>query len=60
MCAAMNAPVPPAKIAITVAVTREPGAFDDDGLYSNGRDALLRQVGAHLAPNDAPPTRPGA
>ncbi|WP_186316187.1 hypothetical protein [Catellatospora sichuanensis] len=56
----MNAPVPPAKIAITVAVTREPGAFDDDGLYSNGRDALLRQVGAHLAPNDAPPTRPGA
>ena len=41
-----------------MAVTYEPGAFNNDGLYSNGGDALFRKIGASLAPNDAPPTRP--
>ena len=47
------------KIAIAVAVTYLPGAFNNEGQYSNGANALFRKIGAYLAPNDAPPTRPG-
>ncbi len=57
--AAVNGYLPSEKIAIAVAVTYKPEAFNDEGLYSNGGDALFRKIGAYLAPNDAPPTRPG-
>jgi CubicO group peptidase (beta-lactamase class C family) len=57
--AAVNAYLPSQKIAIAVAVTYLPAAFNNEGQYSNGGDALFRKIGAYLAPNDAPPTRPG-
>jgi CubicO group peptidase (beta-lactamase class C family) len=57
--AAVNAYLPSEKIAIAVAVTYEEGAFDSQGDYHNGGDALFRQIGAYLAPDDAPPVRPG-
>jgi hypothetical protein len=59
-CAAVNAYRPSEKIAIAVAVTYEPGAFNNDGLCSNSGDTLFRRIGAYLAPNNAPPTQPGA
>lgn len=55
---AVNAYLPSAKIAIAV-VTYQPEAFNNEGQYSNGGDALFRKIGAYLAPNDAPPTRLG-
>jgi CubicO group peptidase (beta-lactamase class C family) len=58
--AAVNAYLPSQKIAIAVAVTYLPGAFNNEGLYSNGGGALFRKIGAYLAPDDAPPTRPGS
>lgn len=45
----------PQKVAIAVAVTYADGAFGADGSYSNEADALWRQIGTTLAPNDAPP-----
>ena len=56
--AAVNAYLPSEKIAIAVAVTYEEAAFDSEGGYSNGGDALFRKIGAYLAPEDAPPARP--
>ena len=56
--AAVNAYLPSEKIAIAVAVTYDEAAFDDEGGYSNGGDALFRKIGAYLAPDDAPPVRP--
>jgi len=58
--AAVNAYLPSEKIAIEVAVTYDEEAFDSDGQYSNGGDALFRQIGAYLAPDDAPPVRAAA
>lgn len=55
--AAVNAYLPAQKIAIAVAVTYEEAAFDSEGAYSNGGDALFRKIGAYLAPDDAPPVR---
>jgi CubicO group peptidase (beta-lactamase class C family) len=43
------------KIAIAVAVTFDPQAFDSLGNYDNSSDSLWRHIGAYLAPNDAPP-----
>ena len=43
------------KIAIAVAVTFAPEAFDSQGNYANSSDALFRLVGAFMAPDDAPP-----
>jgi hypothetical protein len=37
------------------AVTYAPGAFDDQGNYSNEADILFRKIGAVVAPNAAPP-----
>ncbi|CAM3768195.1 serine hydrolase domain-containing protein [Smaragdicoccus niigatensis] len=54
--AAVNAYLPKHKIAIAVAVTYEPEAFNAEGQYGNGGDALFRLIGKHLAPDDAPPT----
>ena len=49
---------PSQKIAIAVAVTYAPEAFDDQGNYPNEADTLFRKIGAELAPDDAPPMPP--
>jgi CubicO group peptidase (beta-lactamase class C family) len=46
-------------IAIAVAVTYLPAAFDAQGNYANSADALFRSIGAVVAPDDPPPTAPG-
>jgi CubicO group peptidase (beta-lactamase class C family) len=56
--AAVEAYLPSQKIAIAVAVTYAPEAFDSDGGYQNEGDTLFRQIAAALAPNDAPPRQP--
>ena len=56
--AALEAYLPSQKIAIAVAVTYAPEAFDDQGDYRNESDTLFRQIGAELAPEDAPPMPP--
>jgi CubicO group peptidase (beta-lactamase class C family) len=56
--AGVAAYLPSKKIAIAVAVTYQPEAFDDKGNYVNAADALFRRIGAELAPDDAPPTPP--
>ena len=58
--AAVNGYLPSEKIAIAVAVTYQPEAFNNEGQYSNGGDALFRRIGDYLAPNDAPPTKSGS
>jgi len=45
------------KIAIAVAVTFAPGAFDDQGNHANASDAIFRAIGAFPAPANAPPTK---
>lgn len=55
--AAVEAYLPAKKIAIAVAVTYGEGAFDAQGNYANRGDTLFRQIGAVLAPDDAPPVR---
>ena len=57
--AAVEAYLPAQKIAIAVAVTYAPEAFDDQGDYRNEAETLFRKIGAELAPDDAPPTPPG-
>jgi CubicO group peptidase (beta-lactamase class C family) len=47
--------LPSRKIAIAVAVTYRPDAFDDQGNYRNEAETLLQKLGGELAPNDAPP-----
>jgi CubicO group peptidase (beta-lactamase class C family) len=53
--AATEAYLPSQKVAIAVAVTFAPGAFDDQGNYSNSSDGIFRSIGAYLAPRAAPP-----
>jgi CubicO group peptidase (beta-lactamase class C family) len=53
--AAVEAYLPSKKIAIAVAVTYAPEAFDDQGNYVNSAEVLFRELGAELAPDDAPP-----
>ncbi|GAB3396767.1 serine hydrolase domain-containing protein [Humibacter soli] len=55
--AATEAYLPSQKLAIAVATTYLPGAFDSEGNYPNAADTLFRQLGAVLAPSDAPPTK---
>ena len=55
--AAVEAYLPSQKIAIAVAITYLPEAFDDQGNYPNAADTLFRKIGAELAPDDAPPVR---
>lgn len=43
-------------LAISVAVTFLPEAFDAEGLYPNLADSLFRELGGVLAPEQAPPT----
>lgn len=52
---AVEAYLPSQKIAIAVAATYLPQAFDDQGNYSNAAETLFRRIGAELAPDDAPP-----
>ncbi|GIG56078.1 hypothetical protein Lfu02_04500 [Longispora fulva] len=56
--AATTAYLPAGKVAISVAVTFGPGAFDCEGHYANASDRLFREIGASLAPNDSPPPAP--
>lgn len=56
--AAVQAYLPARKIAIAVAVTFAPEAFDDQGDYRNEAEPLFRKIGAELAPEDAPPVPP--
>jgi len=61
--AGVGAYLPSQKIAIAVAVTFEPEAFDADGNYvkvdqnGNMADLLFRRIGAQIAPSDPPPQR---
>jgi len=56
--AALEAYLPSQKIAIAIAVTYAPEAFDDQGNYKNEADTVFRKVAAELAPDDAPPMPP--
>ena len=56
--AAVEAYLPSQKIAIAVANTYEPEAFDAQGNYSNEADTLFRRIGAEMAPDDVPPVPP--
>jgi CubicO group peptidase (beta-lactamase class C family) len=53
--AAVEAYLPAQKIAIAVAVTYDPAAFDAQGNYPNSAQTLFQKIGAELAPTDAPP-----
>ncbi len=52
---AIEAYLPSKKIAIAVAVTFTPEAFDSEGNYPNASDGLFRPIGAYMAPDDPPP-----
>src|SRR5215510_13033003 len=56
--AAIEAYLPSKKIAIAVAVTFAPEAFDSEGNYANSGDAIFRSIGAYMAPDDPPPPAP--
>ncbi|MBV9355324.1 MAG: beta-lactamase family protein [Chloroflexi bacterium] len=55
---ATEAYLPAQQIAIAVAVTFTPAAFDDQGNYSNASDTLFRSIAAYLAPDAMPPKPP--
>lgn len=57
--AAVEAYLPSQRVAVAVAVTYAPEAFDDQGNYRNQADILFRKIGAEVASNDAPPMPPG-
>jgi CubicO group peptidase (beta-lactamase class C family) len=57
-CSAVEAYLPAQKIALAVAVTYAPEAFDQAGNYRNEADTLFRRIGTELAPADAPPMPP--
>lgn len=58
--AGVAAYLPAKKLAVAIAVTYLPEAFDDAGNYPNEADTLFRRIGTELAPEDAPPTPPGS
>ncbi|HZA12793.1 serine hydrolase domain-containing protein [Mycobacterium sp.] len=55
---AVEAYLPSQKIAIAVAATYDPAAFDDQGNYANSADTAFRRIAAEVAPGDAPPSPP--
>ena len=55
---ATEAYLPSQKIAIAVAVTFEPAAFNSQGVEPDASDPRFRAIGAYMAPNDAPPMPP--
>ncbi len=56
--AGVMAYLPAKKIALAVAVTYLPEAFDDQGNYRNEADMLFRRIAKELAPDEAPPVPP--
>ncbi|MCK0173344.1 serine hydrolase [Mycolicibacterium sp. F2034L] len=52
---AVEAYLPSRRIAIAVAVTFEPDAFDAGGDYSNAAQLMFARIAQHLAPDAAPP-----
>ena len=56
--AGVMAYLPAKRIAMAVAVTYLPEAFDDQGNYRNEADTLFRRIAKELAPDDAPPVPP--
>ena len=56
--AAVAAYLPSQRIAVAVTTTFGPGAFDEQGDYSNEAEALFRAIGTEMAPGDAPPMPP--
>ncbi|KJL31643.1 serine hydrolase domain-containing protein [Microbacterium azadirachtae] len=50
--------LPSKKMAVAVATTFLPGAFDANGIYDNSSDRLFRQIATELAPDDPPPPLP--
>lgn len=56
----MDAYLPAEDVAIAVAVTYRPGAFDaTTGNYTNKADDLWREVAAKVVPTDPPPIKNG-
>ncbi|PRB02548.1 D-alanyl-D-alanine carboxypeptidase [Microbacterium sp. MYb64] len=55
---ATEAYLPSKKMAVAVATTFLPGAFDANGIYDNSSDRLFRQIATELAPDDPPPPLP--
>jgi CubicO group peptidase (beta-lactamase class C family) len=53
---ATEAYLPSQKIAIAVVTTFLPAAFNSQGVEPNASDPIFRQIGAYMAPADAPPT----
>lgn len=49
--------LPTQKIAIAVAATFEPAAFNSAGVEPDASDPIFRSIGAYLAPSDPPPTK---
>ncbi len=57
---ALEAYLPSQRIAISLVVTFSEGAFDKTtGSYLNAAVPIFEQIGAKLAPNEAPPSAPG-
>ncbi len=56
--AAAQAYLPEKKVAIAVATTFAPAAFDAEGGYPNAAESLFREIGALMAPEDPPPMPP--
>ncbi len=56
--AGVMAYLPAKKIAVAIAVTYQPEAFDDQGDYPNSADTLFSRIAKELAPDDAPPPPP--
>ncbi len=56
---ATEAYLPARKIAIAVAVTFGPTAFDATGSETNSSDPIFRAIGSYLAPGYSPPQPPG-
>lgn len=54
-CGSVEAYLPARKLAIAVAVTFAPEAFDAKGDYTNSATTLFARIAAELAPEDAPP-----
>lgn len=52
---AVEAYLPSEKLAISVAVTYEPGAYDEKGEVPNQAVSSFRAIGAVVAPGNAPP-----
>jgi len=52
--------LPSKNIAIAVAITYGPGAYNAQGTTANSNDQLFREIGAYMAPGDPPPAGAGA